>query len=297
MISSSSLGSSTGLSLWYKGQPWVLFRDAQGAPACVLDECAHRACPLSLGKVVGGTIQCPYHGWEYDKSGACTHMPSTRFLPGVAVSALPCVEAEGWVWGWATEGASTPAATLPRAPPPPGFTLVADVELEMKGRADDISAALQRCAEHPLNVARGRTLRAALRAAKGVAELTDPAVADEEGGEEGGAASIVSAAARTLLGGWEAARSLTVARPSSAILLSTIQLAPSGLEEEEGEGEEGTLHQMHVVLPSRPGSVRVLFRLSVGSSGWGAGGLVTSRLLWQSVATELLREQIAGGGA
>ena len=30
------------------GQPWVLFRDAAGQPACIKDECAHRACPLSL---------------------------------------------------------------------------------------------------------------------------------------------------------------------------------------------------------------------------------------------------------
>ena len=32
------------------GEPWVLFRDEKGAAACVKDECAHRACPLSLGK-------------------------------------------------------------------------------------------------------------------------------------------------------------------------------------------------------------------------------------------------------
>ena len=30
------------------GEPWVLFRDAQGLAACVKDACAHRACPLSL---------------------------------------------------------------------------------------------------------------------------------------------------------------------------------------------------------------------------------------------------------
>ena len=33
------------------GEPWVLFRDETGAAACVKDECAHRACPLSLGSV------------------------------------------------------------------------------------------------------------------------------------------------------------------------------------------------------------------------------------------------------
>jgi chlorophyllide a oxygenase len=39
------------------GQPWVLFRDAAGAPACVADACAHRACPLSLVRVTGAPRQ------------------------------------------------------------------------------------------------------------------------------------------------------------------------------------------------------------------------------------------------
>lgn len=43
------------------GQAWVLFRGADGRPACVLDECAHRACPLSIGRVVDGQVECPYH--------------------------------------------------------------------------------------------------------------------------------------------------------------------------------------------------------------------------------------------
>lgn len=41
---------------------WVIFRGKDGRPGCVRDQCAHRACPLSLGKVEEGRIQCPYHG-------------------------------------------------------------------------------------------------------------------------------------------------------------------------------------------------------------------------------------------
>lgn len=41
---------------------WVLFRDEHGKAACVHDECAHRACPLSLGSVEAGRVQCAYHG-------------------------------------------------------------------------------------------------------------------------------------------------------------------------------------------------------------------------------------------
>jgi hypothetical protein len=43
------------------GQAWVLFRSAQGGVSCVRDECAHRACPLSLGRVVDGSLECAYH--------------------------------------------------------------------------------------------------------------------------------------------------------------------------------------------------------------------------------------------
>ena len=49
--------------------PWVLFRGRDGEVGCVKDECCHRACPLSLGKVVDGRVQCPYHGWEYETNG------------------------------------------------------------------------------------------------------------------------------------------------------------------------------------------------------------------------------------
>lgn len=43
-------------------EAWVIFRGKDGRPGCVRDSCAHRACPLSLGKVEEGRIQCPYHG-------------------------------------------------------------------------------------------------------------------------------------------------------------------------------------------------------------------------------------------
>lgn len=32
------------------------YRDAEGRPSCIRDECAHRACPLSLGEVVDGKV-------------------------------------------------------------------------------------------------------------------------------------------------------------------------------------------------------------------------------------------------
>lgn len=40
----------------------MIFRGRDGNPGCVQNTCAHRACPLHLGSVNEGRIQCPYHG-------------------------------------------------------------------------------------------------------------------------------------------------------------------------------------------------------------------------------------------
>lgn len=43
-------------------QPWILFRDEHGDAAVIQDECAHRACPLSVGSISNGHAVCAYHG-------------------------------------------------------------------------------------------------------------------------------------------------------------------------------------------------------------------------------------------
>lgn len=41
------------------------------------DLCLHRGTRLSLGEVLPDqTLQCPYHGWTYDESGACVRIPA-----------------------------------------------------------------------------------------------------------------------------------------------------------------------------------------------------------------------------
>ena len=40
------------------------------------DHCAHRGTKLSLGSVREACIVCPYHGWTYNASGACVHVPA-----------------------------------------------------------------------------------------------------------------------------------------------------------------------------------------------------------------------------
>jgi phenylpropionate dioxygenase-like ring-hydroxylating dioxygenase large terminal subunit len=53
----------------------VLWNDSRQIHAW-LDQCAHRGAKLSLGKVRGQSLVCPYHGWCYDASGTCTLVPA-----------------------------------------------------------------------------------------------------------------------------------------------------------------------------------------------------------------------------
>lgn len=124
---SSRLVKDTLVPFELLGQPWVLFRDETGSVACVRDECAHRACPLSLGRVIEGRIQCPYHGWEYTGAGECVSMPSTRQCGGVCVSSLTCQESDGFVFVWPGSGPVPELPTL--ATPPEGFVIHAEIEV------------------------------------------------------------------------------------------------------------------------------------------------------------------------
>jgi phenylpropionate dioxygenase-like ring-hydroxylating dioxygenase large terminal subunit len=53
----------------------VAFRDKAGV-AAFKDLCIHRGTALSLGAINDGRLAGPYHGWEYDRTGACVHIPS-----------------------------------------------------------------------------------------------------------------------------------------------------------------------------------------------------------------------------
>jgi len=77
----------------------VVFRTADGTPAALEDRCAHRGMPLAAGTIRGDCLQCPYHGWRYDKAGIAT-------IPAVpngtssdcSIPAFQCREQDGYIW-------------------------------------------------------------------------------------------------------------------------------------------------------------------------------------------------------
>ena len=85
----------------------VLYRDRDGAARCFRDRCLHRNAMLSEGRVKGGCLVCPYHGWRYDADGRLVHIPSegpdSAGRPGRGLPAFPVREASGLVWVWMGE--------------------------------------------------------------------------------------------------------------------------------------------------------------------------------------------------
>jgi phenylpropionate dioxygenase-like ring-hydroxylating dioxygenase large terminal subunit len=100
---SAELGA-TPLRVRMLGQDFALFRDAQGRARCVSNPCTHRGAALADGKVVGGLIQCPYHGWSFDGEGHCRWIPSlgreTQPPQRARVDAYPTVEKYGIVFAF-----------------------------------------------------------------------------------------------------------------------------------------------------------------------------------------------------
>jgi phenylpropionate dioxygenase-like ring-hydroxylating dioxygenase large terminal subunit len=99
---SSELGERRPLARTISSIPLALFRDGGGRPAAVLDRCPHRNVPLSLGRLRDGLLECRYHGWRFDATGACRAVPGLcGDEPGRrarAADAFPVVERDGFVW-------------------------------------------------------------------------------------------------------------------------------------------------------------------------------------------------------
>lgn len=76
----------------------VVFRDAEGVTVAA-DRCPHRGGRLSHGRMVDGALQCPYHGWRWDREGRCVLVPSQPGAhPSSKLESRPAEERFGLVW-------------------------------------------------------------------------------------------------------------------------------------------------------------------------------------------------------
>src|SRR5664279_3131 len=99
------------------GQRIVLFRGSDGKLGALLDRCPHRGVALSLGKVEGGNLVCPFHGWRFTVEGKNCHVPwsPNAKREQLGAIAIPVREVKGLIWlytGFDTAGEPTPPDTL-----------------------------------------------------------------------------------------------------------------------------------------------------------------------------------------
>ena len=82
-------------------EPVLLYRKDDGTAVALEDRCCHRQAPLSMGKLIGNVVKCPYHGLEFDPTGKCVRVPSQEKVPASAkVRAYPLIEKNHWLWIW-----------------------------------------------------------------------------------------------------------------------------------------------------------------------------------------------------
>ncbi|PIN07530.1 Chlorophyllide-a oxygenase [Handroanthus impetiginosus] len=246
-------------------EPWVLFRGKDGKPGCVQNTCAHRACPLHLGSVNEGRIQCPYHGWEYSTDGKCEKMPSTRML-NVKIKALPCFEQEGMIWIW--PGNDPPTANIPSLLPPSGFQIHAEIVMELPVEhgllLDNLLDLAHAPFTHTTTFAKGWSVPSVvnfLTPATGLQGYWDPYPIDME------------------------------FRPP-CMVLSTIGISKPGKLEGQSARECSThLHQLHVCLPSSRQKTRLLYRMSLDFAPI-LKHIPFMQYLWRHFAEKVLNEDL-----
>jgi phenylpropionate dioxygenase-like ring-hydroxylating dioxygenase large terminal subunit len=109
------VGEGQLLNRTYLDEAVLLFRDRAGVAHALADRCPHRAAPLHLGKHCGDTVQCGYHGLQFDARGACVHNPHPPGnLPKAAqVRRYPLEERHSFLWIWMGAESRADAGLIP----------------------------------------------------------------------------------------------------------------------------------------------------------------------------------------
>lgn len=63
------------------GEVLVVFRGENGIAAALNAYCPHNGANLAGGEVVNNCIECPFHKWQFNQEGQCTHIPYEEANP------------------------------------------------------------------------------------------------------------------------------------------------------------------------------------------------------------------------
>lgn len=112
---SREVSSRRPTSLHYFGRELVAFRDTSGTAHLIDAYCPHYGAHLGDGgRIVDGTLECPFHGWRFDGGGRCVHAPFADKPPRAQTGSYPTVERSGVLYAFV--GAETPTFEAPDIP-------------------------------------------------------------------------------------------------------------------------------------------------------------------------------------
>ncbi|MGB2922914.1 MAG: Rieske 2Fe-2S domain-containing protein [Mycobacterium sp.] len=115
---SREVGLGGLVPLRYFGRKLVCYRGKSGDVHVLDAYCPHLGADIGVGgKVVDDCLECPFHGWKFDGSGANVEIPYAKQPNRVArLEAWPIAERAGIIFVWYSPDGTEPQWELPRIP-------------------------------------------------------------------------------------------------------------------------------------------------------------------------------------
>ena len=89
------------------GEDLAAYKDKSGTYGLMELHCPHRRADMTYGILEEHGLRCNYHGWLFDETGACTHMPfedtahpEAKFREKVRIAAYPVQAKAGLLWAY-----------------------------------------------------------------------------------------------------------------------------------------------------------------------------------------------------
>ena len=113
-LASRALARKTAQSVRIGYQRLVVFRGEDGKARALDAFCPHMGADLGNGSVVGDEIQCYFHQWRFDETGACAGTRCGETPPkGARLQAYPVEERYGFIWVYSAPVAAHPLPVCP----------------------------------------------------------------------------------------------------------------------------------------------------------------------------------------
>jgi phthalate 4,5-dioxygenase len=99
--SSELVAGGSPVRVMLLGEKLIAYRDPSGKVGVMDHVCPHRGASLFYGVNQEGGIRCAYHGWKFDRTGACTDLPNVpagRPKPKIRTTAYKTAEGNGMFW-------------------------------------------------------------------------------------------------------------------------------------------------------------------------------------------------------